>query len=221
VLVLGLLGAGCLLAEGAAQSWGAVFLRDQRHAAPAIASAAYLVFTAMQLGGRLAGDRLHGRLGSAQLVRAGAVTGAAGLVLELVPTRLPVAIAGIAIYGLGLSVLVPVVFGAVGHGSATARGSASVTDAVARFTTLSYLGYLLGPASIGWLAEGLGLTWALAAVCVVLAAVFGFASWTTGALPGQANGEDRGPGAASEPGSGPESGSGSEAAAALRDEAAT
>ncbi len=183
VLVLGLLGAGCLLAEGAAQSWAAVFLRDQRHAAPALASAAYLVFTAMQLVGRLPGDRLHRRLGSARLVRLGAVTGAAGLALELVPSRLPVAIAGIAIYGLGLSVLVPVVFGAVGHGSAAARGEASVTEAVARFTTLSYLGYLLGPASIGWLAEATGLTWALAAVSVVLAAMFGFASWTAGALP--------------------------------------
>jgi MFS family permease len=34
VIALGLLGAGCLLAEGAAQSWAAVFLRDQRHATP-------------------------------------------------------------------------------------------------------------------------------------------------------------------------------------------
>jgi hypothetical protein len=72
-----------------------VFLRDQRHAAPVLASAGYFAFAAMQLAGRL-------------------------------------------------SVLVPIVFGAVGHGSAAEYGSASVTGAVAKFTTLSYTGAARG-----------------------------------------------------------------------------
>jgi hypothetical protein len=184
VIVLGLLGAGCLLAESAAQSWAAVFLRDQRHAGPALASAAYFVFAAMQLGGRLFGDRLHIRIGSVLLVRVGATAAAAGLVVELLPMPVGVSIAGIGLYSLGLSVLVPIVFGAVGHGSATDHGSESVTGAVAKFTTLSYAGYLLGPASIGWLAQGIGLTRSLASVFVVLGAIAWFASWTGRALPG-------------------------------------
>jgi predicted MFS family arabinose efflux permease len=184
VIVLGLLGAGCLMAEGAAESWGAVFLRDQRHAAAAVASAAYLAFTAVQLAGRLVGDRLHARWGSVQLVRRGATVAAVGLAIQLTVPQQAVAVIGICIYSLGLSVLVPIVFGAVGHGSAAESGSESVTAAVAQFTTLSYLGYLLGPASIGWLAQGVGLTWALAAVLAVLGAVFGFARWTGSALPG-------------------------------------
>ena len=83
------------------------------------------------------------------------------------------------------------VFGAVGHGSATEHGSASVTGAVAKFTTLSYTGALLGPPAIGWLAEGVGLTWSLSSVLVVLAAVGGFAGWTSRALP--AHREDQPP----------------------------
>jgi hypothetical protein len=71
----------------------------------------------------------------------------------------------------------------VGHGSATEHGSASVTGAVAKFTTLSYTGSLLGPAAIGWIAQGIGLTWSLSTVLLVLGAVGWFAGWTSRALP--------------------------------------
>lgn len=183
VVVLGLLGAGCLLAETAAESWGAVFLRDQRHASAVLATAGYFVFAGMQLAGRAFGDRLHLWAGSVRLVRSGAAVAAVGLIIVLLPVPVAVSIAGIAVYSLGLSVLVPIVFGAVGHGSAADAGSASVTGAVAKFTTLSYTGGLLGPASIGWLAQGVGLTWSLASVLLVLAGVGGFAGWTSRALP--------------------------------------
>lgn len=203
VLVLGLLGAGCLLAEGAAESWSAVFLRDQRHAAPALATAGYLVFTLTQLGGRLAGDRLHQRWGPVALVRRGAAVAAAGLCLELTAPDPGWAIAGIGIYSLGLSGLVPIVFGAVGHRSAAEHGAGSVAAAVARFTTLSYLGYLLGPALIGWLAEGIGLSWALSTMLIVLGAIIALARWAASADPGQidaaAAGGELTPGQAREP----------------------
>jgi MFS family permease len=184
VIALGLLGAGCLLAEGAAQSWAAVFLRDQRHATPTLAAAAYLVFTVVQLGGRLTGDRLHQYLGPVRLVQAGAVVAAAGLCLELLPSAPAVSICGVGVYSLGLSVLVPIIFGAVGHGSAQRHDSASVTDAVAKFTTVSYVGYLFGPAAIGWLAQGVGLTWALSSVFVVLAVIIACSGLAASARPG-------------------------------------
>jgi MFS family permease len=183
VIGLGLLGAGCLLAEGAAQSWAAVFLRDQRHASPTLAAAAYLVFTAVQVVGRMPGDRLHQLLGPVRLAQVGAVVAAAGLCLELLPPAPAAAICGVGVYSLGLSVLVPIIFGAVGHGSAERHDSASVTEAVAKFTTVSYLGYLLGPAAIGWLAQGIGLTWALTSVFVVLAAVIACSRLVASARP--------------------------------------
>jgi predicted MFS family arabinose efflux permease len=183
VVVLGLLGAGCLLAEGAAENWSAVFLRQDRHAEAALATAGYLVFTLVQFGGRVIGDRVHRWWGPVKLVRRGAAVAAAGLCLELTAPDPAWAIVGIGIYSLGLSGLVPIVFGAVGHGSAAEHGASGVTAAVARFTTLSYLGYLLGPAAIGWLAQGVGLTWALSSVLIILAAVIGFARMTSSALP--------------------------------------
>jgi predicted MFS family arabinose efflux permease len=186
VVVLGFAGAGCMMAEGMAESWDAVFLRNQRHALAALATIGYLLFTLAQFAGRLAGDRLHSRWGSVSLVRRGAILAAAGLLLQLTGPGPYWSMAGIAVYSLGLSVLVPVVFGAVGHGSADEHGDATVAGAIARFTTLSYLGYLLGPASIGWLAEGVGLTWAMASVFLILAGVIAASPWTSTALLGGA-----------------------------------
>jgi membrane protein DedA with SNARE-associated domain len=117
------------------------------------------------------------------VVRYGAAVAAAGLCLELTAADPGWAIAGIGLYSLGLSGLVPIVFGAAGHRSAAEHGASSVTAAVARVTTLSYVGYLLGPALIGWLALGVGLTWALSSVLLVLAAVIALARWASSASP--------------------------------------
>jgi hypothetical protein len=182
VVVLGFVGAGCMMAGGMAETWDGVFLRNQRHAVAAVATIGYLLFTVAQFAGRLIGDRLHRRWGSASLVRRGAILAAAGLLLQLTGPGPYWSMAGIAVFSLGLSVLQPIIFGAVGHGSADKHGGATVAGAIARFTTISYLGYLLGPASIGWLAEGVGLTWAMASVFIILAGVIAASPWTTPAL---------------------------------------
>jgi predicted MFS family arabinose efflux permease len=184
VVVLGLLGAGCLFAGGAAENWTAVFLRSLRHLTPATATAGYLGFTVATLAGRLAGDRLHRRLGPVTLVRAASVVAGLGLAAALFLPGEAVAISGFAVYGLGLSVLVPVIYGAVGHGSAGQFGAAEVAVSVTRFTTISYTGFLAGPAVIGWLAQSLGLALALGSALLVLVATFALAGFTRTALPG-------------------------------------
>jgi MFS family permease len=193
VVVLGLAGAGCMMAEGMAESWDAVFLRTERHAIATVATAGYLLFTLAQFGGRLVGDRLHQRWGSVALVRRGALLAAGGLLLQLTGPGPYWSMAGIVVYSLGLSVLVPIVFGAVGHGSADTQGTGAVAGAFARFTTVSYLGYLLGPASIGWLAELVGLSGAMASVFIVLAGVIAVSSRTSSALVGTPSGQSGGP----------------------------
>lgn len=63
--------------------------------------------------------------------------------------------------GLGLATPLPVLFSVIGHLGADGPGAAGL---LARFTTMTYSGILLGPALIGWLAQGIGLTWTLTAL---------------------------------------------------------
>ena len=59
------------------------------------------------------------------------------------------ALAGWALFGLGLSGCVPQLFSAAGHADPAAAGTN-----VARVAGLGYLGMLSGPAAIGWTMTG-------------------------------------------------------------------
>ncbi len=73
VLVIGAFCFVVFLAEGSALDWSAVFLRTQRHVAPAAAGLGYAAFAVAMTGGRLLGDRLVARLGLRRAVILGAM----------------------------------------------------------------------------------------------------------------------------------------------------
>jgi MFS family permease len=171
LLALGMIAFCCLLCEGAAADWSAVFLRDVTSAGPAIAATGYFAFSGAMASGRLAGDRLVLRLGPRSLVRAGAALGALGLGTALLVRTPATAIAGWAVLGAGLSTIVPITFRAAGQASAS-----STSAGVAAVSTIGWLGFLTGPPVIGFvsttassLAVGLALVVAAATGIALLA----------------------------------------------------
>ena len=168
VIVLGLTGTALMVCEGVALTWGGVFLHDNRGASLALASVAVTAFTACQTAGRLVGDRLTVRFGPANLFRAGGLVATAGFALAVLSPHPIGAVAGFGVVGLGSSSLLPLTFSAAGHAGGTGPGAAAF---LARFTTFTYAGILLGPAVIGWVAQAIGLQWTLALVVPLLGAV--------------------------------------------------
>jgi MFS family permease len=116
--------------------------------------------------GRIFGDRLVDRFGPEAIVRAGGSIAAIGFGLALVAAAPVAAIAGFACLGAGMSGVVPIVFRAAGHvpGMAAGLGLAAVSST-------GYLGFLVGPPTIGGLAELTGLPTALSVLVVLAAAV--------------------------------------------------
>jgi MFS family permease len=169
LLALGAIAFCCLLAEGAAADWSAVFLRDTTGAGPALAAIGYFAFSAAMASGRLAGDGLMLRFGPRTLVRAGATLGAAGLAAALL-TRTPVtAVAGWAVLGAGLSTIVPITFRAAGRASPAAPSAG-----VAAVSSIGWLGFLSGPPVIGFVStatSSLAIGLALVVVAVTGIAV--------------------------------------------------
>ncbi len=158
-----------LLSEGAASDWSAVYLHTSLGAAPAVATLAYVGFTATMVIGRLTGDRLTTRFGPVRLVRTGTLLGAVGLGAGLAVANPVVAVAGFALLGVGLSVCFPLAITA-------ASGLGTAGSAVAVVTSCGYVGMLSGPAVIGGLASVVSLPAALGLVvvlCVLLAALAG------------------------------------------------
>ncbi|MEV6931414.1 MFS transporter [Dactylosporangium sp. NPDC051485] len=166
LLLLGLTVTAVMICEGGALGWGGIFLHDARHATLSLAAAAVTAYTGGQTLGRLAGDRLSLRWGGTPLFRLGAAVAAAGFAVAVLVARLPVAVAGFALAGLGTSVLVPLTFSAAGK-----LPGAPAALLVSRLTTFTYTGILLGPALIGWAADLFGLAATMAALVPLLALV--------------------------------------------------
>jgi MFS family permease len=118
------------------------------------------------------GQRLGRRFTERQMVSGGAALAAVGLALLTVAPEPTVALAGLAIAGVGIAVVAPALYGRAGRSVAAAQRGA----AIARLTVFGYTGFVVGPALIGFLAEGFGLRAGLA-VLALLAVTLAAAGW--------------------------------------------
>lgn len=172
LLVLGLLCGLAFMIEGGIENWSALYLETDLDASPTVSGLGPGAFAAAMVGGRLLGQWLELRVGDRRLLSVGALVGSGGLLLAAVAPGVPLALLGFAIGGAGVSVAAPTLFGAAGRGASEAeRGSA-----VASVTTISYLGFLVGPPLIGAvsgatdLRVGIGLLAGISFVLAVTAA---------------------------------------------------
>jgi MFS family permease len=156
LVVLGVVAFVFAFGESVGLNWSAVLLADHRGASPAVAAIGLAVFLAAVALGRLLGDRILDRLGPVRVFAAGALLAGAGLTAGLLLGSIAAAIGGLALLGLGLATLLPISISAAG-----AIGNLPVPVAVARVSTLGYLGSFTAPALIGYLAAQSSLPTAL------------------------------------------------------------
>ncbi|MEW2165313.1 MFS transporter [Streptomyces sp. NPDC007084] len=171
IWMLAALALMIMLCEGVANDWSTLHLRRVLDAPPATAALAYGAFATAMTVGRLLTDRLAARYGPAAILRYGAALAALGLTAAALSGQVPLALAGWAVFGAGLSGCVPQLFSAAGHADQDATGAN-----VSRVAGLGYLGMLAGPAVIGPLTRfvPLNVTFFLpVAFCVVAACAAG------------------------------------------------
>lgn len=165
LLLLALIAAAGAFCEAASQGWAAIFVEKVRQGTPFLAGLAPAAFTLGLSSGRLLAHAAEHRLGAMTSVRiaaAAAALGFAGIALGL-----PMGLTLIAFFvaGAGVGPVEPAVFRAV----ATRGGGEGTGPSLAAVTSIAYLGYLLSPPALGFIAEGLGFS-ALWLTCVAIAA---------------------------------------------------
>ena len=162
LLVLGLLAAAGMLAEGAMYDWSVLYLNRELGAAQAVAALGYASFSGAMALFRFGGDALRARYSAARLLGASAALSSAAMASVLLLGQPWLALPGFALVGVGLANMVPILFIEATRvkGVAPAAGIASVSS-------LGYLGFLSGPPLVGAIAHASTLTWGL--VVVVLA----------------------------------------------------
>ncbi|MGW0809452.1 MFS transporter [Nonomuraea sp. NPDC002799] len=162
IAVIGAVGFCATFAEGASSNWAAVYLTEVTDAGPGVAAAGYTVFMFCMAGARLLGDRAIRLLGPVTAVRTGGVVATAGGVIVVLARTPALAIAGFALVGLGVAVIVPLAIAAAGNVGATPG------EGVAGVATITYLSGLVAPAVTGWVAGGLSYPVAFAAITAVV-----------------------------------------------------
>ena len=112
LLLLGVLAAMGLIAEGAMYDWSVLFMTQERASHASTAALAYASFSGAMAAGRFGGDWVRARLAPRRLMRASGVLAALGMALALALPSPVAALAGFALVGIGLSNVVPVLFSA-------------------------------------------------------------------------------------------------------------
>ncbi|MEU3356306.1 MFS transporter [Streptomyces sp. NPDC037389] len=148
VYVIGAISFLGLLLEGLVADWSGLLLHGDLHTSEALAALAYPAFELATLTGRLFGDRLRVRVGGRSLLAAAGGATAVGVLVVVTAGTASVAIAGFALTGLAVCVVVPLTMSLAGT-VAPGRSDA----AIAQVSAMGYSGLLVGPVVIGFVAE--------------------------------------------------------------------
>jgi MFS family permease len=155
LVLLGIAALFALVAEGSSADWSPVYLRDDLHVSPGHAGVAFTAFTIMMTTGRMVGDRVVLALGRARAISVLAAIGSVGFSIGLAIDTVASAAVGFACLGLGLSVMVPVLF------STTADGPGAPGSKLAFVSSVGYIGFLVGPSTLGPIANATNVHTAL------------------------------------------------------------
>jgi len=172
LVILGVLAALGLIAEGAIYDWSVLYLKQELGSAQQQAALAYASFSAAMAATRFGGDAMRARFAPAVLLRSSALLAAASMTLVLLTDAPWLALVGFAGVGVGFANVVPILFAASARvpGVEPARGIAAVSAA-------AYLGFMAGPPVIGFLAELSSLTAALYLVVTFAVGLAASARW--------------------------------------------
>ncbi|MDP9611296.1 MULTISPECIES: MFS transporter [Streptomyces] len=157
-LPIGILGFCAVFAEGASGNWSAVYLSSTAHASEGVAALSYTGLSFTLALARLSSGFVVSRLGPVRTVRLSGGIAALGGTLVVLARTPPVAIAGFALIGTGVAVVLPLSLSAAGrHGGDPSRHIAGVA-------TFTYTSSLLAPSVTGAVADATSLPAAFALV---------------------------------------------------------
>ncbi|MFK7946890.1 MAG: MFS transporter [Saprospiraceae bacterium] len=165
---LAVVGFVIMMGEGAVADWSAIYIRDYLDGSAAIAGLGFAGFSLTMAIGRFTGDSIIPKYGSKNIIQFGSILGAIGLAMVIFIPNIYTAILGFTLVGLGFSCVVPILFSA----AAKVPGVVSGTG-IAAVTTSGIFGFLIGPPSIGMIANEFSLTFAYGCMMVlVVLAIF-------------------------------------------------
>ena len=163
VLLLGVLCLIAFLVEGSMLDWSAVFLNTVRGMDISHSGIGFALFSVTMAIGRLSGDWLVPKLTERVVLLGGGCVALVGVMIAILVDNPFATLAGFVLIGAGIANLVPVYCSAAGK-----QGAMPVAMALSTVNAIGYLGILMGPAVIGFVAHLTTLSIALLLTGILL-----------------------------------------------------
>jgi len=153
LLVLWAVVLAAFLSEAATEGWSALHLERSLLADAAEGALGPSIFGITMAIGRFSGHVLAHRFHDVSLICGAVCTASLGLAAVSLAPNLALAYAGLAMAGLGISIVVPMTLALVGR---SVSNAARVT-AISRAAAMGYAAFFLGPPAMGFVAQYFGL----------------------------------------------------------------
>ena len=164
LVLLGVIGFCSMASEGIMFDWSGVFFKDIVKAPGALIILGYTSFMIMMASGRFFGDKLINKYGRKKVMQISGIMVSSGFFTAVAfPYIIPSMLAFMVI-GLGVSTVVPTLYSIAGKHPTIPTGEALTT-----VSSVSFLGFLMGPPVIGHIAELFSLRFSFAFI-----GIFGF-----------------------------------------------
>ena len=167
---MGIMAFCVLCAEGAVADWSTLYMRDTLKQPPQSATLAFAFFSGTMALGRFVGDALTQKLGQATMLRGSGVLVILGSVLVVLSQSSVLVVLGFMLVGAGLCCVFPLILSMAARIPGISPGAA-----IAAMATSGYTGFLIGPPTIGIVAELFTLRWALGIIGLFGLLVLGLA----------------------------------------------
>ena len=155
------------LSEQATEAWSALHL-ERGLGGSAAQGALGPAILGLTMGiGRMSGQFVAGYVRETLVLQVAAIIAALGIAIAASASSLSIAYLGFAILGLGVSVIAPMAYSAVGKRVSNKQRVHVITQ----ISVIGYLGFFIGPPMMGGLSEVFGLSVSFYAVAAILLCV--------------------------------------------------
>jgi MFS family permease len=156
---LGFIAFCSMASEGTMFDWSGLYFKDVVKAPSSLVILGYTSFMIMMASGRFLADYMTLKIGRKRLLQISGVMISTGLYTAVFFPYLISSTIAFMLVGLGVSSIVPSVYSAAGRHTKVPPGIALATVA-----SVSFLGFLMGPPIIGYIAQVAGLRYSFALI---------------------------------------------------------
>jgi len=162
ILRLGLIAFACMVCEGTMFDWSGIYFEKVLKVPKDLTRVGYVAFMCTMASGRLLADKWVTKFGVQNILKASGIIILAGLLLPVIFPYLIPATIGFLLVGIGVSSVVPMTYSLAGKSKTMLPGVA-----LAAVSSIGFLGFLLGPPIIGFIAEASSLRISFAVIAVL------------------------------------------------------